>query len=128
MTYLENAIDSESGTLSVKATFANQSEALWPGQFVNVVVRLRVEPDALVVPSAAVQQGQNGAYVFVIKPDATVDLRPVTIDRTVGEVTVIATGLAAGEQVVTDGQMRLTPGAKVEVQEPGPAGQPERTS
>jgi membrane fusion protein, multidrug efflux system len=136
VTYLENAIDSESGTLSVKATFANPNEALWPGQFVNVVARLRVEPDALVVPSAAVQQGQSGAYVFVIKPDDTVDLRPVTIDRTVGEATVVATGLTAGERVVTDGQMRLTPGAKVEVQEPvqepvqkpGPAARPERTS
>ncbi len=128
VTYLENAIDSEFGTLSVKATFANQSDALWPGQFVNVVVQLRVEPDALVVPSEAVQQGQNGAYVFVIKPDDTVDLRPVTVDRSVGDQTVIASGLAAGERVVTDGQMRLTPGAKVEVQKAGPAEQPERTS
>jgi membrane fusion protein, multidrug efflux system len=128
VTYLENAIDSDSGTLSVKATFTNQQQALWPGQFVNVVVTLRVEPDALVAPSVAIQQGQNGAYVFVIKPDDTVDLRPVTIDRTVGQETVIAAGLAAGERVVTDGQMRLTPGAKVEVQQPGSADQPERTS
>jgi multidrug efflux system membrane fusion protein len=128
VSYLENAIDSQSGTLSVKATFANQNEALWPGQFVNVVVQLRVEPDALVVPSEAVQQGQNGAYVFVIKPDDTVELRPVTVDRSVGDQTVIASGLKAGERVVTDGQMRLTPGAEVEVQKPGTAAQPERTS
>ena len=127
MTYLENAIDSQSGTLSVKATFANEQNALWPGQFVNVVVQLRVEPDALVVPSEAVQQGQNGAYVFVIKADDTVDLRPVTVDRAVAGKTVIATGLAAGERVVTDGQMRLSPGAQVEVQKPSAPDQPERS-
>jgi membrane fusion protein, multidrug efflux system len=128
VSYLENAIDSESGTFSVKATFANQNETLWPGQFVNVVVQLRVEPNALVIPSQAVQQGQNGAYVFVIKPDDTVDLRPVTVDRSIGDQTVIASGVTAGERVVTDGQMRLTPDAKVDVQKPGPADQPERTS
>jgi multidrug efflux system membrane fusion protein len=129
VSYLENAIDSESGTLSVKATFGNQDEALWPGQFVNAVVQLRVEPHALVVPSQAVQQGQNGAYVFVIKPDDSVELRPVTIDRTVGGDTVVASGLAAGERVVTDGQMRLSPGAKVEIQKPAAAAdRPERAS
>jgi multidrug efflux system membrane fusion protein len=128
VTYLENAIDSQSGTLSVKATFANQDEALWPGQFVNVAVQLRVEPRALVVPSEAVQQGQNGAYVFVIKPDDTVELRQVTIDRSAGDQTVIASGVAAGERVVTDGQMRLTQGAKVEIQKPSATDRPERTS
>jgi multidrug efflux system membrane fusion protein len=128
VSYLENEIDAQSGTLSVKATFNNQDEALWPGQFVNVVVQLRVEPNALVVPSQAIQQGQKGPYAFVIKPDDSVELRPVTIDRTVGGDTVIAAGLAAGERVVTDGQMRLTPGAKVEVQKPGAAARPEQTS
>src|SRR5512132_3038736 len=129
VSYLENAIDSESGTVSVKATFGNQDEALWPGQFVNAVVQLRVEPNALVVPSQAVQQGQNGAYVFVIKPDDSVELRPVTIDRTVGGDKVVASGLAAGERVVTDGQMRLSPGAKVEIQKPAAAAdRPERAS
>jgi membrane fusion protein, multidrug efflux system len=129
VSYLENAIDSESGTVSVKATFDNQDEALWPGQFVNAVVQLRVEPNALIVPSQAVQQGQNGAYVFVIKPDDSVELRPVTVDRTVGGDTVVASGLAAGERVVTDGQMRLSPGAKVEIQKPAAAAdRPERTS
>ncbi len=126
--YLENAIDRESGTLPVKATFANQQNALWPGQFVNVVVQLKVEPNALVVASEAVQQGQNGAYVFVIKADDTVELRPVTVDRAVAGETVIAAGLTAGERVVTDGQMRLSPGAKVEIQQPGVADQPERPS
>jgi membrane fusion protein, multidrug efflux system len=128
VSYVENAIDSQSGTLSVKATFANQQETLWPGQFVNVVVQLRIEPDAVVAPSEAVQQGQNGPYVFVIKPDDTVDLRPVTVDRSIGDLTVVASGLKAGERVVTDGQMRLTPGAKVEVQKAPAADQPERTS
>jgi multidrug efflux system membrane fusion protein len=128
VSYLENEIDTESGTLSVKATFSNQDEALWPGQFVNVVVQLRVEPEALVVPSQAVQQGQNGAQVFVIKPDDTVDLRPVAIDRTIGGDTVIASGLQAGERVVTEGQMRLSPGARVEIQQSDAVDRPEPAS
>jgi membrane fusion protein, multidrug efflux system len=126
--YLENATDPETGTLSVKANFANAQERLWPGQFVDVVVTLRVEPKAIVVPSEAVQAGQNGPLVFVIGPDDSVDVRAVTVDRTVGADTVIAKGLSPGERVVTVGQMRLVPGAKVEVQERRSADQQDHAS
>jgi membrane fusion protein, multidrug efflux system len=126
--YIENATDPATGTLSVKAGFANAQERLWPGQFVNVAVTLRIEPNAIVVPSEAVQASQDGPLAFVVKPDDTVEPRAVTVDRTVGTETVIATGLAAGERVVTVGQMRLTPGAKVAVQEQHPPDQGDHTS
>jgi multidrug efflux system membrane fusion protein len=116
--YIENAVDATSNTISVKASFPNGQNRLWPGQFVNVTVTLRNEPQALVVPAAAVQTGQEGQYVFVIKDDSTVDMRPVAVDRTVGDEAVIAKGVAAGEQVVTQGQLRLEPGTKVEVKQP----------
>jgi membrane fusion protein, multidrug efflux system len=128
LAYIENATDPDTGTLSVKARFPNEQERLWPGQFVNVVLTLRVEPNAIVVPSEAVQTGQDGSLVFVIKPDDTVETRAVTIDRTVGADTVIAKGLSPGERVVTVGQMRLVPGAKVEVQEQPRPDQRDRTS
>jgi multidrug efflux system membrane fusion protein len=127
--YLENEIDPATSTISVKASFPNEQSRLWPGQFVNVVVTLRVEPEAIVVPSEAVQAGQNGPFAFVIKPDDTVEVRAVTIDRTLDGKTVVAAGLVPGERVVTDGQMRLVPGAKVEVQTARPAAaQQERPS
>jgi membrane fusion protein, multidrug efflux system len=129
VTYLENEIDPATSTISVKASFPNEQSRLWPGQFVNIVVTLRVEPRAIVVPSQAVQAGQNGPFAFVIKPDDTVEVRAVTVDRTLDGKTVIAAGLAPGERVVTDGQMRLAPGTKVEVQTARPAAaQQERSS
>jgi len=115
LTFVDNAVNSSTGTITAKATFPNTDESLWPGQFVNVTVVLRTEADAVVVPSPAVQTGQNGSYVYVIKPDSTVESRPVSVERTQGTITVVARGLAPGEQVVTDGQLRLTPGARVEV-------------
>ena len=87
----------------------------------NVVVTLTTDPNALVVPAAAVQTGQQGQYVFVVKPDQTVDLRPVTVERSDGVETVIATGIKAGETVVTDGQLRLVPGTKITVKAPSGA-------
>ena len=115
LTFVDNAVNPATGTITAKATFGNADESLWPGQYVNVTVVLRNEPDAVVVPSPAVQSGQNGSYVYVIKPDSTVESRPVSVERTQGTITVVAKGLAPGEQVVTDGQLRLTPGARVEV-------------
>jgi multidrug efflux system membrane fusion protein len=116
VTFVDNTVDTTTGTIRLKATFTNEERRLWPGQFVNVTLTLTTEPDAIVIPAQAVQSGQQGQqYVFVVKPDSTVDNRRVTVQRTQGSETVIAKGLAPGERVVTDGQPRLTPGAKVEV-------------
>ncbi len=113
--FFENAIDTATGTIGLKAVFDNPQERLWPGEFVNVRVVLRVDQDALVVPQAAVQVGQNNTYVFVAKPDSTVELRPVKVSRTIDGKSVIASGLEPGEQVVTDGQLRLTNGSRIEI-------------
>ncbi|HET7452775.1 MAG TPA: efflux RND transporter periplasmic adaptor subunit [Thermoanaerobaculia bacterium] len=121
LSFIDNAVDPTTGTITLKGTFANEDESLWPGEFVNVTVVLRNEPGAIVVPSPAVQTGQNGSYVYVIKPDSTVESRPVGIERTQGTLTVVGRGLAPGEQVVTDGQLRLTPGARVEIKKPAEA-------
>jgi multidrug efflux system membrane fusion protein len=122
VTFIDNAVDQTTGTIRLKATFGNEDKRLWPGQFVNVDLTLTVDPDAIVIPSAALQSGQQGPYVFVIKDD-TVDLRRVTVKRTQGSETVIADGLKAGESVVVDGQPRLVAGAKVEVRRPGRPGE-----
>ena len=123
VSFFENAIDTATGTIGLKATFDNPQERLWPGEFVNVSVRLSVEQDALVVPQAAVQVGQSNTYVFVVKPDNTAEMRPVQVSRTVAGKSVIAKGLDAGEQVVTDGQLRLTNGSRVEIR---PADRPSK--
>jgi multidrug efflux system membrane fusion protein len=119
LSFVDNAVDSATGTIRLKATFPNGSGALWPGQFVNVVLALSTEPNALVIPTQALQSGQEGQYVFVVKSDMTVEARPVTVARTQGPVAVIAKGLAADERVVTDGQLRLAPGSKVEIKSGG---------
>jgi membrane fusion protein, multidrug efflux system len=116
LTFIENQVDAATGTISIKARFANDDDRLWPGQFVNVTVTLGVQADTVVVPSAAIQVGPNGPYVFVIRPDSTVELRLVKPDRIVGDKTVVAEGIAAGERVVVDGQLRLGNGTRVTVQ------------
>lgn len=113
--FFDNAIDITSGTINVRASFTNDEQRLWPGQFVNVMVVVRTDANALVVPPAAVQIGQNGSYVFVIKDDNTAETRPVTVDRTVAGRVVISNGLAAGEKVVIDGQLRLSDGTRVQI-------------
>ncbi len=113
--FFENAIDTTSGTISIRGTFANDEQRLWPGEFLTVSVTVRDDPNALVVPSAAVQQGQAGTYVFVIKDDSTAEIRPVTIDRTVAGRVVISKGLSAGEKVAVDGQLRLNNGTRVQI-------------
>jgi multidrug efflux system membrane fusion protein len=115
VTFVDNAIDPGTGTVRLKASFPNAEKRLWPGQFANVTLTLTVDPNAIVVPSQAVQTGAQGSYVFVVKPDSTVENRRVVVTRTQGSDSVIASGLQAGEQVVTDGQPRLSPGVKVEV-------------
>jgi multidrug efflux system membrane fusion protein len=119
--FIDNAVDPTTGQIKVKGTFPNTDRRLWPGQYVNVSVTLSTEPNAIVVPSLAVQTGQQGSYVFVVKPDQTVDLRVVNVERTSGAQSVIRTGLKPGEIVVTDGQLRLNPGTKVSVKKSEPA-------
>jgi multidrug efflux system membrane fusion protein len=118
LTFIDNQVDVATGTISLKAKFANEDDRLWPGQFVNVTLTLGVQDDAVVVPNAAIQVGPNGPYVFVIRPDSTVELRLVRPDRTVDDKTVVAEGIAAGEQVVVDGQLRLGNGTRVNAQRP----------
>ena len=115
VSFIDNAVDTTTGTIRLKAVFANASRRLWPGQFVNVALRLTERPNAVVVPTPAVQVGQSGSYVYVVKSDQTVDLRPVTTSITANGKTVIEKGVSAGETVVTDGQLRLVPGAKVTI-------------
>lgn len=115
LTFVDNAVDPTTGTITLKATFPNRNRGLWPGQFVNLVLVLSTQADAVVVPSPAVQTGQNGSYVYVIKADSTVESRAVSVQRTQGTLSVVNRGLSPGEQVVTDGQLRLTPGVRVEI-------------
>jgi multidrug efflux system membrane fusion protein len=117
LSFVDNAIDTATGTIKLKATFPNQSRQLWPGQILEVSLRLSVDPRAVAVPSAAVQNGQQGQFVFVVGADNTVAVRPVTIARTRGDISVVAKGLQPGENVVTDGQLRLLPGSKISVKQ-----------
>jgi multidrug efflux system membrane fusion protein len=114
LTFINNAVDQTTATIQLKATFTNADNALWPGQFVDVVLRL-TSRTALVIPSQAIQPGQQGPYVFVVKPDQTVESRPVVPGTRLGAGTIVERGLRPGERVVTDGQIRLVPGAKVEI-------------
>ncbi|HKQ73813.1 MAG TPA: efflux RND transporter periplasmic adaptor subunit [Blastocatellia bacterium] len=120
--FVDNAVDNTTGTIKLKAAFANKDRRLWPGQFVNVVLKLTTQEGAVVAPSQAVQTGQQGQFVFVVKPDHTVEMRPVVVAHTVTDGSVIESGVKPGEVVVTDGQLRLVPGAKVKVRN-GDAGQ-----
>jgi multidrug efflux system membrane fusion protein len=122
LTFMDNTVDPTTGTILLKATFANQDEALWPGEYVDVVLTLAHEPGSIVVPSQAVQTGQSGQFVWVVKNDMTVESRPVTVARTHGTLSVVARGVQPGERVVTDGQLRLSPGARVEIKSPATEG------
>ena len=115
LTFIDNTVDNTTGTIKLKGTFENRDKKLWPGQFVNVALTLTVQRNAVIMPSAAAQAGQQGQYVFVVKPDLTVESRPVTVSRPYGEFVIVAQGVTPGEKVVTDGQLQLFPGARVEV-------------
>ena len=115
LTFIDNTVDLATGTIKLKGTFANKEKRLWPGQFVNAVLTLASQPNALVVPSQAIQAGQKGQYVFIIKNDLTVEDRPIIVGRILNTETVIEKGLRSGEKIVTDGQLRLVPGARVEI-------------
>jgi len=123
LTFVDNAVDPSTGTIKLKGTFTNSERTLWPGQFVRVTLRLATQSNALVVPSQAVQAGQDGPFVYVVKADNSVESRPVTPGPRIGQDVVIETGLAAGEVVVAEGQLRLAPGMKVRVRDrkEGPA-------
>ena len=120
----DNRVDPTTGTVALKARFANPAKRLWPGQFVNVRLTLQTLPRALTIPQVAVNQGPKGAYVFVVGADNKVAVRPVTVLTTQDVTAVIKSGLAAGETVVTDGQMSLKPGLTVNVRQPAPAKKP----
>ncbi|MGC8723366.1 MAG: efflux RND transporter periplasmic adaptor subunit [Acidobacteriota bacterium] len=120
LSLINNTVDPNTGMILLKATFPNEDKALWPGSFVQVSLTLGTQKGAVVVPDKAVQEGQQGTYLFVVKPDRTVEMRPVTVGQRRNDEAIIEKGLQAGEEVVTDGQLRLFPGAKVEIKS-GPA-------
>jgi multidrug efflux system membrane fusion protein len=115
LSFLDNKVNTQTGTVLLKGTFANKDRLLWPGQFVTATLTLTTRGDAVVIPSVAIQVGQDGQFVYVVKPDMSVESRPVKPGMSVGDGVVIDQGLAAGERVVTEGQLRLVPGAKVQI-------------
>jgi multidrug efflux system membrane fusion protein len=117
LTFVNNAVDTNTGTVLLKAAFPNEDERLWPGQFLNVTLTLATRADTLMIPGRAVQSGQDGKYVFVVRDDGTVEPRTVTLGNAVGEEVVVEDGLVAGERVVTDGQLRLAPGMAVDIKD-----------
>ncbi len=128
LAFVNNTVDPSTGTIQLKATFPNSDNRLWPGQFLNVLLTLTTEPNVVVVPSQAIQTGQQGPYVFVVKPDLTVEIRPITPGLALDGETVVQKGLSPGEQVVTAGQIRLVPGSRVEVKSSAASPAPEGKS
>jgi multidrug efflux system membrane fusion protein len=126
VTFIDNTVDASTGTIKLKGTFQNSSQGLWPGLFVQVTLNLTDEAGAIVVPGTAVLPSASGQYVYVVKADNTVEVRPVTVARQVDEDMIIERGLAEGEVVVTDGQLRLTPGVQVSTGGPRGGGAGER--
>ncbi|MDB6170771.1 MAG: efflux transporter, family, subunit [Chthoniobacteraceae bacterium] len=118
--FVDNTVKASTGTLELKAAFANDPQVLWPGQFVGLRVEVGIDREAVVAPAAAVQDGQGGSYVFVIGPDKKAEMRKVVVDRSANEESVIRSGLTGGEQIVIDGQSRLTVGSVVEIVPPAP--------
>ena len=119
--FVDNAVDPSTGTIRLRARFANKENSLWPGQFVGVSVRLFEQPDAIVIPSTAVQTGPEGQYVYVVGKDNVADVRKIEVERTDGDHTIVANGLTKGEQVVTRGQLRLGPKTRVQISKPAEA-------
>jgi membrane fusion protein, multidrug efflux system len=115
LSFLDNKVNSQTGTVLLKGSFANTQRRLWPGQFATVTLTLTTQPNAIVIPVVAIQVGQEGQFVFVVKPDMTVESRPVVAGMSIADDVVIDKGLSAGDTVVTEGQLRLVPGAKVQV-------------
>jgi multidrug efflux system membrane fusion protein len=129
LTFLDNAVDSLTGSVTAKARFSNSSRALWPGEYLRVAVQLDVRTGAIAIPTTAVLNGQEGTYVYVVDSEKNAHVRTVTVGQSVGDLTVIEHGVAPGEQVVVDGQSRLVPGAKVDAKpQATPVAQRSRTS
>jgi len=122
LAFIDNAVDSTTGTLKLRAEFANSDRALWPGDFAETVLTLRQDKDAVVVPYRAVQTGPRGTYVFVVQPDLKVSIRDVAVARTAGTDAIISAGLTPGEKIVVEGASRLTPKSIVKIT--GNAGAP----
>jgi multidrug efflux system membrane fusion protein len=122
VTFIDNSVDTTTGTIKIKGTFENKDLKLWPGQFLNVTLRLTTMPNAITVPNQAVQNGQDGQFVYVVADGKKVEARPVTIGERVDQDLVILKGLEPGETVVIDGQLRLQPGSAVTIGEGGGGG------
>jgi multidrug efflux system membrane fusion protein len=122
LSVLDNQISQTSGTMRLKGTFPNQDHALWPGEFLNIRLLVRTEQNVVTVPSGALQRGPDGYYTYIVKPDSTVDARPPTVGHVSDGVAIVTDGLAADEKVVTAGQYRLQPGARVAVNSPAAKG------
>jgi len=118
LTFVDNSVDNTTGTIKLKGTFPNPDHRLWPGQFSTVTLRLAEEEDAITVPTQAIQTGQDGQFVYVVTADDTAENRPVKVARTLGGDAIVSQGIKPGETVVTDGQLRLLPGIKVQIREP----------
>jgi multidrug efflux system membrane fusion protein len=129
LTFVDNTVDATTGTIKLKGTFANSDHKLWPGQFVRVTLQLTTRPNAVVVPNQDVQTGQDGQFVYVVKDDKTVEMRPVVTSTRVDQELVVDRGLQPGETIVTEGQLRLAPGSRVQVRDgrerPGGRGGPQ---
>jgi len=125
LTFIDNNVDSTTGTIKLKGTFVNADRKLWPGEYANVTLSLSTQANALVIPTQAMQTGQDGTYVYVVDADHKADVRPVTIGLRAENELVVDKGLAEGEMVVTQGQLRLAPGMRVSV--PGEGGRASKT-
>jgi multidrug efflux system membrane fusion protein len=117
LSFIDNTVDPTTGTIKLKGTLKNEKNQLWPGQFVNVLLFLYTQQDAIVIPSQAIQAGQMGQYVYVVSDALQAEVRPVTVTRTFGGESIIEKGLKPGEKVITDGQLRVVPGGKVAIKE-----------
>ena len=116
LTFVDNAVDQTTGTIKLKGTFTNSASRLWPGQYVDVVLTIAQRADVVAVPTKAVQIGQQGNFVYILKPDQTVEMRTVVTGDPAGDLVEVRTGVQSGEKVVTDGHVRLAPGSRVKVQ------------
>jgi multidrug efflux system membrane fusion protein len=124
LTFVDNAVQNETGQVTLRATLPNPDHRFWPGRFVNVRLVLSTVQSAVLVPASAPQTSANGSYVYVVKPDSTAEQRPVSLGQRQGDLIVVEKGVAAGEQIVTDGQLGVTPGGKVAVEQPREANSP----